>query len=242
MRRLAKKYSHLFVTAVLAGSLSLPAAVQAQVNSGGTTNYGIFGGGTNTGAGFSRGSSSGFGQSQSGGFGQQGLGGGASAAFGRSAALGVGSSSTVSPYLNMLRGGNPALNYIALVRPQVRQDQLNGQAALSFQQTNQALSEQQQRIRQDLDPNLANADVPQSYRKVDPNAQTNRRRANANDDADFHDWASSYKDQDGLNGAKSSQDSRQRATSLRQAKELRPWKMNWLEILPAALLIRQRIQ
>jgi hypothetical protein len=45
---------------------------------------------------------------------------------------------TISPYLNLARGGNPAINYYGLVRPQIEQQQaiqqLQGQQNL-FQQT-----------------------------------------------------------------------------------------------------------
>ncbi len=208
------KRLHLIATAVLAGSLGLPAVVQAQVGiaGSGASNYGIFGGGTNTGA-FGR--SSGFGQSQSGGF-----SGASSSSFGRSA-LGAGASPTLSPYLNMLRPGSAAVNYYALVRPQVRQDAINTQTTTTMQQTDRQLADQQQRLRQEVDQTLANADLSSGDQKAGTAGQAKpRRRVNDEADADFHDWASDFR-QSSQSGAKSARDSRQTEANLRRAKELK---------------------
>lgn len=55
--------------------------------------------------------------------------------------------STVSPYLNMLRGGNPAFNYFSLVKPQIAaQETLKDleQRQQEMQQETQQLSDQMQ--------------------------------------------------------------------------------------------------
>jgi hypothetical protein len=217
------KYSSLLVTAALAGSLGLPVAVQAQVSNGGSSNYGIFGGGTNNGSGSGFGRSSGFGPNQSSGFGQQSFGGSTAGGFGRSAAIGVGSSPTLSPYLNLLRPGSTAVNYYSGVRPQIHQDLVNTQNANSIQQTDRFLIDQQQRLRQTQDPNLANENSPlQGNRVAEPAVQTaQRRRVNDPADADFHDWASDFKGQTTQGDARTSMDSRQRAANLRRAAELK---------------------
>ena len=215
------RYSQFLMTAALAGCLGLPTAAHAQ--NGGASNYGIFGGGT-TGA-------SAFGGSRSGGFGQsQGFGGqqqGFSGSLGRSPALGGGSSSVISPYLNLLRPGDAAINYYALVRPQIRQDALNTQYSTYQQQTDRTLLEQQQRLRQQAaaEANLANIDLPTptpTTPRSAPNAEA-RRPASDSTSAELRDWANSYKDQDSQSDLKSSNSlqSRQRAASLRQAQELK---------------------
>jgi hypothetical protein len=219
------KYSRFLATAVLAGCFSIPAIAQAQFNNGGSgsSNYGIFGNGAGlNGGGSSFGRSSGFGQNQFGSFGQQSFGGSSPGSFGRSGAVGVGSSSVLSPYLNMLRPGDAAVNYYALVRPQIRQQQINVQNATSLQQTDRWISDQQQRMRQGLDTSPSNPDVLPSPRKAEAAGQAEpRRRANDDADADFHDWSKSFKDKDPQGDAKPATDSRQRATALRQAKELK---------------------
>lgn len=221
------RYSHFLITAALAGFLGLPAAAHAQY--GGTSNYGIFGGGT-TGAGAFGGSrSSGFGQSQ--GFGQgigQGFGG---SSLGRSPALSGGSGSVISPYLNLLRPGDTAINYYALVRPQIRQDALNTQYSTYQQQTDRMLLEQQQRLRQQAaaEANLANLELgpttnpaPTANPRNAANAEA-RRPVSDSTDAELRDWASRYRDPDGQSEPRptNSLQSRQRSASLRQARELK---------------------
>jgi hypothetical protein len=213
------RYSQFLMTAALAGCLGLPAAAHAQY--GGGSNYGIFGGGT-TGAGAFGGTrSGGFGQSS--GFGQQQ---GFSGSLGRSPALGGGSSSVISPYLNLLRPGDAAVNYYALVRPQIRQDALNTQYSTYQQQTDRTLLEQQQRLRQQAaaEANLANIELPTPTNlRNAPNAE-GRRPAGDGTNAELRDWANRYRDLDGQSDSKSGGDSlqgRQRAASLRQARELK---------------------
>ncbi|HEV8063034.1 MAG TPA: hypothetical protein VGP68_24350, partial [Gemmataceae bacterium] len=137
------------------------------------------------------------------------------------AAVGVGSSPTLSPYLNMLRPGSAAVNYYALVRPQVRQDAINTQNTTSLQQTDRQLVEQQQRLRQEFDQNLANLDLLPGSQKPGTGGQaTPRRRVNDDADADFHDWASDFK-QSSPSGSKMARDSKQTEANLRRAKELK---------------------
>lgn len=206
-------HSRLLMAAAFASFLGLPVAVNAQVTNGGSSNYGIFGGGTSQGG-------SGFGGSSSG---QQGFGNAAMGSFGRSSTTAIGSPS-ISPYLNLTRPGNTAVNYYALVRPQVRQDAINTQVGTTIQQTDRLLNSQQQAIRQD--PYAANNDLstnalPSNYRKPEPAAPAAQRRRGSDDaDAGFNDWASG-KDL-GLTGeVRTAEDARQRAAALRRAKELK---------------------
>lgn len=219
------KYSRLLAISALAGSLALPATAVAQ-----SSNYGIFGNGTSQNGGFnSSGASGSFGRSGFGSSGQMGIGGGIGGGIGRTSAVGVGSGNVVSPYLNLLRPGtSTAVNYYALVRPQIRQDAINTQYSNNIQQADRMLSNQQQYIQQTLEPLLNPAEVPASSNlRTEPTTQPEPRRRMAtasktnNADADFHDWASDFKDQSGVTDPRSSLDSRQREAKLRQAKELK---------------------
>ena len=210
------KSSRLLAAAALASCLSLPAVATAQYGSpAGSSGYGIFGGGT-SGASSSFGRSSGFSQGGFSGSSQQGFGAGSSAGgLGRSA-VGVGAGATVSPYLNLLRPGNAAVNYYALVRPQVQQNTLNNQYSTNFQQTDRMLLEQQQQVRQGLDPNLSNLDLQAGNRPAAP-VDPRRRTADTAADPEVRDWANSK----GQNDPVTSKDARQREASARQAKELK---------------------
>jgi len=206
------KYSRLLATAALAACLGVPAVASAQFNNGvaGSSGYGIFGGGTNGASGsFGRG-----GAMSAGGFGQ-GLG--TAGGIGRTSAVGVGSGATVSPYLNMLRPGNAAVNYISLVRPQLQQNAINTQNSNNFQQfqqTDRLLLEQQQ-ARQTFDPTLANADL--GSRRPEPVAQSEaRRRASEPAESDLRDWSNNTRSQD-----PQTKDARKREASLRQQQELK---------------------
>ncbi len=212
------KCSRLLAAATLASCLSLPAAARAQFANGpaGSSGYGIFGGGT-AGASGSFGRTSGFSQGGFGGSSSQGLGGAAAGGAGRSA-VGIGAGTTVSPYLNMLRPGNAAVNYYSLVRPQVQQNAINTQSAMNFQQTDRLLLDQQQQARQGLDPALANMDLTPGARRADPVAQADARRRAVDNVADpeLRDF-SGKKAQD----TTGSTDSRQRDLNSRQARELK---------------------
>lgn len=227
------KYSRLLVMSALAGSLALPATAMAQ----GSSNYGIFGNGTGQSGGFNNSGASGsfgrggFGQSGFSNSSQMGMGGGIGG-LGRTSALGAGSGNVVSPYLNLLRPGNgvagAAINYYGLVRPQVRQDAINTQYSNNIQQADRMLTNQQQFIQQNLEPLLNPAEAPAtSNLRTEPTNQPEPRRRVAtaskpnNADADFHDWASDFKDQSIVTDPRLSLDSRQREAKLRQAKELK---------------------
>jgi len=232
------KNSSLLMASALAGSLVLPAAVMAQ----GSSNYGIFGNGAgqNTGfsnAGFGNSSAgrSGFGQGQSGFAGQQSFGG----AMGRSPAIGMGSgANVVSPYLNLLRpGSSAAVNYYALVRPQIRQDQINTQYSNNIQQADRMLQNQQQWLNQNVEPYLNNTEaMPAIGRTPEPTTSQpteQRRRVTQNADTGFHDWATDFKDQ-GAPADSRSMDSRQREAKARQARELKELEKELLGETPPA--------
>jgi len=221
------KHSRLLVAAALASSLGLPVGASAQVNNGGlagSSNYGIFGGGTSQNGGFS-GSSQGGGFSGS-RFGQQGLGSPTAGTFGRSTSpLG---SPTVSPYLNLLQPGtSPAVSYYALVRPQVRQDTINSQVGTSIQQTDRILNTQQQIARPAFDPYAANTELatnalPQNNRKAEDAAPAApRRRASDDVGAGFNDWASGSRDSGFTADVRTPEDAKQRAAAIRRARELK---------------------
>ena len=88
------------------------------------------------------------------------------------------------------------------------------------------LLEQQQRLHQQAaaEANLANIELPTPPNPRNaPNAQ-GRRPASDSSSAEFRDWANRYRDLDGQSDSKSGGDSlqsRQRAASLRQARELK---------------------
>jgi len=209
------KSSRLLAAATLASCLSLPAVATAQFGSpAGSSGYGIFGGGT-AGASSSFGRSSGIGQGGFGGSSQSFGGAAAAGGMGRSA-VGIGAGTTVSPYLNMLRPGNAAVNYYSLVRPQVQQNAINTQYANNFQQTDRLLLEQQQQVRQTLDPSLANMDLQSAARRIDPAAQAaaQRRATDTGADPEIRDWS-------GKADTGTSKDAKQREASARQARELK---------------------
>jgi hypothetical protein len=220
------KYSRLLATASLAGCFSLPAIAQAQSSFGGSSNYGIFGGGTMDGAygGGAFGNSFGRGT----GFGQRGFGGGSSfGSMGRQGPLGIGmgngSGSTLSPYLNLLRPGNAAINYYALVRPQFRQEAINTQYSTNFQQIDRLLSEH--RLLQETEATPPNVDLLPAPRKIAPESQSNaRRQASDTADTELREWANGYGEPNSPNDAKSIKDStqrRRRTVTARQAQELK---------------------
>jgi hypothetical protein len=208
------KHSRLLMAVALASSFGLPIAVQAQVTNG-SASYGIFGGGTPQGGG-------GFGVSSSG---QQGLGTGAVGSFGRSSTSAL-TPPTLSPYLNLARTGNAAVNYYALVRPQVQQNAFNTQVGTSIQQTDRLLYSQHQTARPAYDPyganELAPNALPSNSRTPEPAAPAaQRRRASDDADAGPKDWASGAKDSGFTGDVGTGEDARQRAASLRRAKELK---------------------
>jgi len=202
------RYSRFLLTATLVGSLGLPAAARAQFN-GGTSdrNYGIFGGGTgannpSNGSGF--GASSGRGgisnQNSFGGGFSQGAGVGSVGAL--AGPSGIGSSRTVSPYLNLRGsgGGNAAINYFGIVRPQIQQDAINGQisksmqqSSNSLQQSNLKLREQEEQMRQMLELNSANGDI--GSQNQERTAQPGPRRRATDDANDYRNWAQRTKNQ-----------------------------------------------
>jgi hypothetical protein len=208
------KNSRLLATAALAACLGVPAIANAQFNNGapGSSGYGIFGGGTNGVSGqFGRGSFS------QGSFGQ-GLG--TAGGIGRTSAVGLGASPTVSPYLNLLRPGNAAVNYMSLVRPQIQQNAINTQYNNNFQQTDRLLLEQQRQTRQMIDPGLANADFQTDSRRPVPVAQSQARPRTAEPaDSELRDWANPTKSPDA--GSGNSREARRREANLRQQQELK---------------------
>jgi hypothetical protein len=208
------KASRLLAAAALASCLSWPAAARAQYTAPGSSGYGIFGGGT-AGASSSFGRTGGFSQ---GGFGGASQGFSGAGGFGRSATMGMGSGATFSPYLNLLRPGNAAVNYYALVRPQVQQNAINTQYATNFQQTDRLLLQQQQQARQGLDAGLASVDLTPAAKPAAPIAQADARRRAADNTADseVRDWAGNKSES--ASGAK---EARRREASLRQARELK---------------------
>ena len=223
-------HTRLLTAAALAACFSmLPSVSQAQVvNPRGTGGYGIFGDGTSingvyngTGSSFSSNRNYAYNRSQIGNFSQGAYNGSYIAPLGRN---GTGTNGALSPYLNLLRPGNAAINYYGLVRPMQRQEGINGDWATNFKQA-EKLGEEELRARQGLDTNQSNVDWSQGFKQAELEGEKEaRRRAGENPEPEFRDWATSYKDQEIQGEAKADKDrakSKQRAANLRQARELK---------------------
>jgi hypothetical protein len=231
------KYSRLIAAAALAGCMLLPSAVQAQTNpnpNGGLGNggYGIFGNGSNMAGVYSgAANNSYFGRnynynpSQIGNFVQSAYTGSYIQPLGLYGLGANGSGSNLSPYLNLLRPGNAAVNYYSGVRPQAHQNNVNGDWATNYKYA-ERMGEEQLRALQGYDNNnYNNVDWALGYKEAMFEGEKEaRRRAGENPEPEYRDWATSYKDQELAGEAKMDRDrskSRQRAANLRQAKELK---------------------
>jgi hypothetical protein len=229
------RFTGFLAAAALAGCCLVPAAAQAQTNNRGLGNngYGIFGDGTNlngvyngTGSANTFRRNFAYNQNQIGNFTNSAYGGSYIAplgAYGLSS-NGTGTNSVISPYLNLLRPGGAAINYYGLVRPQIRQEAINGDWASSFKQAEKQ-GEDELRARQGLEANMSNVDWSQGFKQAEFEGEKEaRRRAGENPEPEFRDWASSYKDQEIQGEAKTEKDrakSKQRAANLRQARALK---------------------
>jgi hypothetical protein len=226
--------SRIISAAALAGCILLPSAAHAQLNSNrlGNSGYGIFGDGSNINGSYNGSASGNFNKNYS--YNQSQIGNYATQAYSGSyiqplSRYGLGANgsgnSVISPYLNLLRPGNTAVNYYGIVRPQVRQEAVNGDWATNFKQA-ERVGEEELRARQGLENNYqAFVDWSQAYKQAEFEGEKEaRRRAGENPEPEFRDWATSYKDQELQGEAKVEKDrakSKQRAANLRQAKELK---------------------
>jgi hypothetical protein len=228
------RHNLLIAAAALASCLAVPGLSQAQsrgLTSFGNTGYGIFGG---DGSGLS---------------GQ--YNGGYTASFGRNYAYstdqysnlanvanqggnvqtlsryGLGTSTygnTLSPYLNLLRGGgsSAAVNYYGIVRPQIESQR---DWATAYKQAERQ-GENELRARQGLD-NLTEQfqEWATQYKQAELEGEKQARIRNGEPgEAEYKDWASTYKDQEIKGEAKAEKDrsrSRQRAANLRQAQAMK---------------------
>ncbi len=227
--------TRLLTAAALAACFSmLPSVSQAQVvNPNGMGGYGIFGDGSNingvyngAASSFSSNRNYAYNRSQIGNFSQGAYNGSYIAPLGRYglSANGTGTNGALSPYLNLLRPGNAAINYYGLVRQAQRQEAINGDWATNFKQA-ERIGEEELRARQGLDVNMSNVDWSQGYKQAEIEGEKEaRRRAGENPEPEFKDWATSYKDQEIQGEAKAEKSrakSKQRAANLRQARELK---------------------
>lgn len=228
-------HSRIILAAALAGCMLVPSAARAQVNANrlGNSGYGIFGDGSNINGSYNGSAHSNFNrnyaynQSQIGNYATQAYSGSYIQPLGRFGvgANGTGGNSVISPYLNLLHSGNTAVNYYGVVRPQIRQEGINGDWATNFKQA-ERIGEEELRARQGLDNNNQSyIDWSLGYKQAEIEGEKEaRRRAGENPEPEFRDWATSYKDQELQGEAKAEKDrakSKQRAASLRQAKALK---------------------
>jgi hypothetical protein len=209
-----------------------PSIASAQVNANrlGNSGYGIFGDGSNINGSYNGSAQGNFGRNYS--YNQSQVGNYASQAYSGSyiqplsryglGANGSGGNSVISPYLNLLRPGSTAVNYYGIVRPQVRQEAINGDWATNFRQA-EKLGEIELRARQGLETDLVDWAFghQQAFKEGEKEA---RRKAGENPEPEFGNWSSSYKDQEIAGEAKAEKDrarSKQRAANLRQAQALK---------------------
>ena len=170
----------------MASFLLLPSAahLQSQSSNRGLANggYGIFGDGSNINGSYNGGSYANsfnrnyaYNPSQVGNYAQQAYSGSYIQPLGRYGIGANGGGSNLSPYLNLLRPGNTAVNYYGLVRPQLRQEGINGDWATNFKQA-EKLGEDELRARQGLDPNQSNIDWSQGYKQAEIEGEKEARR------------------------------------------------------------------
>lgn len=224
----------IIAAAALVGCVIAPPIANAQVNANrlGNSGYGIFGDGSSINGSYSGGAQGGFNRNYA--YNQSQIGNYATQAYSGSyiqplSRYGIGANgsgnSVISPYLNLLRPGNSAVNYYGIVRPQIRQEAINGDWATSFKQAERQ-GEEELRARQGLENNYqALVDWSQAYKQAELEGEKEaRRRAGENPEPEFKDWATSYKDQEIQGEAKAEKDrarSKQRAANVRQAKALK---------------------
>ena len=228
------KHQGLVAAIAFAGFLAAPGLSQAQsrnLSSFGNTGYGIFGGETTGLSGqYNGGFASPFGRNfaySTDQYANQANVANAGGFIQTLSKYGLGTSTygtTLSPYLNLIRGGggNAAINYFGIVRPQIQEQR---DWASAYKQAERQ-GEEAQRLRQGLEnANEQLRDWAVAFKQAEREGEKQARvRLGEPPDTDYREWASSYKDQELKGEAKAEKDkykSKQKAANLRQAQALK---------------------
>jgi hypothetical protein len=227
-------YSRIRAAAALASCILLPSIVQAQNANGGLGNsgYGIFGNGNNL-AGIYSGSANNnnfsrnftYNPSQIGNYTQGAYTGSYVQPLGLYGLGANGNGNNLNLNLNLGRFGSGSINSYAGLR-QFNQNSVNGDWATNYKQAERLGEEHERTLLGNGDDNFQNL-IPWAlgYKEAMFEGEKKARiRAGEEGEPEFRDWATSYKDQELKGEATAEKDrskSKQRAATLRQARELK---------------------